>query len=70
MQMEKSKNPLSVLRETLAAFHEGEEGVALTEYVIIFSLISFGATLSLISVAVYVKAYRDFLVFWLTHPAV
>lgn len=42
----------------------------MTEYIMVFTLISFGATLSLLSCAVYVKGYRDFLVWWLSHPAV
>lgn len=54
----------------LEAFHRDESGVAMTEYIIVFSLISFGATLALLATAAYVKAYRDFLVWWLAHPAV
>lgn len=54
----------------LQRFHAEEDGVAMTEYIMVFTLISFGATLALISVAVYVKGYRDFLVWWLAHPAV
>lgn len=53
-----------------AMLHSDETGVAATEYIIIFSLITFGATLALLSTAAYVKAYRDFLVWWLAHPAV
>ena len=51
-------------------FHRDEAGVAMTEYIIVFSLVSLGATISLIGCAVYVKGYRDFLVWWLAHPAV
>lgn len=51
-------------------FHQDEAGVAMTEYIIVFSLVSLGATISLIGTAVYVKGYRDFLVWWLAHPAV
>lgn len=58
------------LVDALARLHHEESGVAYTEYLIIFSLISIGATIALISTAVYVKAYRDFLVWWLAHPAV
>lgn len=58
------------LVDTLTRLHGDESGVAYTEYLIIFSLISIGATIALISTAVYVKAYRDFLVWWLAHPAV
>ena len=58
------------LMALLNAFHEDEGAVAMTEYIIVFSLISLGATISLISVAYYVKAYRDFMVWWLSHPAV
>ena len=58
------------LMALLNAFHEDEDAIAMTEYIIVFSLISIGATISLISVAYYVKAYRDFMVWWLSHPAV
>lgn len=57
-------------KRLLQRFHAEEDGVAMTEYIIVFTLVSFGATLSLLSVAVYVKGYRDFLVWWLSHPAV
>lgn len=56
--------------QLLKRFHDDESGVAMTEYIIIFSMISFGATLALLGTAVYVKGYRDFLVWWLAHPAV
>ena len=61
---------LARIGSALRAFHEDEQGVATTEYIIVFSLVSFGATLALIGVAVYVKGYRDFLLWWLAHPAV
>jgi Flp pilus assembly pilin Flp len=51
-------------------FHEDESGVAATEYIIVFSLISFGAVIALLMTAAYVKAYRDFLVWWFAHPAI
>lgn len=54
----------------LQRLHAEEDGVAMTEYIMVFTLISFGATLALISVSIYVKGYRDFLVWWLAHPAV
>ncbi|QED27508.1 hypothetical protein FRD01_09695 [Microvenator marinus] len=57
-------------KQMLKRFHSDESGVAMTEYIIVFSLISLGATISLLSTAVYVKGYRDFLVWWLAHPAV
>ncbi len=50
--------------------HWDESGIAMTEYIIIFTLMSFGAALSLLAVAAYVKGYRDFLVWWLAHPAI
>ncbi len=59
-----------LLMALLNAFHEDEDAVAMTEYIIVFSLVSIGATISLISVAYYIKAYRDFMVWWLSHPAV
>ena len=57
-------------KDVFQNFHQDESGVAMTEYIIVFSLISLGATISLIGCAVYVKCYRDFLVWWLAHPAV
>lgn len=61
---------LEKAKSLMSEFHKDEAGVAMTEYIIVFSLISFGATVSLLSCAVYVKGYRDFLVWWLAHPAV
>ena len=58
------------LRSRIELFDGDESGVATTEYILVFSLVSFGATLALLSTAAYVKAYRDFLVWWLAHPAV
>ena len=49
---------------------EDQRGVAMTEYIIIFSLVTFGAAVALMGTAAYVKAYRDFMVWWLAHPAV
>ena len=56
--------------EHLKRIHEDEGGVAMTEYVIVLTVIVIGAAVSLLGVSYYVKAYRDFLVWWLTHPAV
>lgn len=61
---------LNSTKELVKRLHQEDSGVAMTEYIIVFSGISFGATLALISVAAYIKGYRDFLVWWLTHPAV
>ena len=61
---------LDMAKSLVSRFHNDESGVAMTEYIIVFSLISLGATISLLSCAVYVKGYRDFLVWWLAHPAV
>ena len=58
------------LGDVLRAFHRDESGVAMTEYIIVFSLISLGSTISVLVTAAYVKGYRDFLVWWLGHPAV
>ncbi len=57
-------------KQLLQRLHAEEDGVAMTEYIMVFTLVSFGATLALISVSIYVKGYRDFLVWWLAHPAV
>jgi Flp pilus assembly pilin Flp len=56
--------------EQLRRFHEDEGGVAMTEYVIVLSTVVISSTISLIAVSYNVKAYRDFLIWWLTHPAV
>jgi Flp pilus assembly pilin Flp len=58
------------LRAHLERFHADESGVAMTEYIIVFSLLSLGATISLIIVTAFIKGYRDFLVWWLGHPMV
>ena len=57
-------------KHLLQRFHAEEDGVAMTEYIMVFTLISFGATLALLACAIFVKGYRDFLVWWLAHPAV
>ena len=56
--------------DILRAFHEDESGVAATEYITVFTLLSFGATLAMIMTTTYVKAYRDFMVWWYAHPAI
>lgn len=56
--------------DAIARFHEDDSGVAMTEYIIVFTLISFGATIALIATAAFIKGYRDFMVWWLGHPAV
>ena len=61
---------ISKMKNILKKFDANESGVAMTEYIIVFTTITFGATVSLLACAVYVKAYRDFLVWWLSHPAV
>ncbi|QDG51940.1 hypothetical protein FIV42_14690 [Persicimonas caeni] len=70
----KETNKLQRVRQTvvdaLDSFHRDDSGVAMTEYIIVFTLISFGATIALIGTAAYIKAYRDFMVWWLGHPAV
>jgi Flp pilus assembly pilin Flp len=67
----RTKSPdMGALKRLALEFHEDESGVAMTEYIIIFSLIALGSTIALLSTAVYVKGYRDFLVWWLSHPAV
>ena len=66
----KISNLLPMLRSRLEALHSDQQAIAATEYVIIFALVSLGATVSLLATAAYVKAYRDFMVWWLAHPAV
>lgn len=62
--------PANTVASVLRRLHDDESGVAATEYIIVFSLLSLGATIALIASSVYVKGYRDFLVWWLAHPAV
>lgn len=66
----KVSNVLTSLGSRLKSFDRDQRGVAMTEYIMIFCLISFGALVALLSTAAYVKAYRDFMVWWLAHPAV
>lgn len=61
---------LTSLKSRIHQLDRDQSGVASTEYIIIFSLVSFGAMIGLLSTAAYVKAYRDFMVWWLAHPAV
>jgi Flp pilus assembly pilin Flp len=58
------------LRALIERFHADESGVAMTEYIIVFTLMSLGATIALIAVTVWIKGYRDFMVWWLGHPLV
>ena len=60
----------SRMRAILEQFHADESGVAMSEYIIVFTLLSFGAMIALLTVSVYIKGYRDFLVWWLGHPMV
>lgn len=57
-------------QQLVRQLHRDESGVAATEYIIVFTLITFGATLAVIATAAFVKAYRDFLVWWFAHPAI
>lgn len=56
--------------QALANFHREESGVAATEYIIVFSLVSLICTISILNATFYVKGYRDFMIYWLAHPAV
>jgi Flp pilus assembly pilin Flp len=66
----KMNEVISNISARLQQFHREEDGVAATEYILVFSLITFWSAVALMSTAAYVKAYRDFLVWWLAHPAV
>lgn len=68
--MSKLTHTPSLIAKTLVDFHNEEEGVASTEYIIVFSLLSFGVTIATLASAYYVKGYRDFMLYWLSHPAV
>lgn len=61
---------LRTMKDLMSRLNEDEAGVAYTEYIIVFSAISIGSTVALLATAAYVKGYRDFLVWWLAHPAV
>ena len=67
---QEAKNMWSKGKELVRRFHEDEEGVAMTEYIIVFSLITIGSTIALIGTGYYIKGYRDFMVFWMSSPAV
>ncbi len=67
MEISKVLKPLA---RRLKEFDGDECGVAATEYILVFALITFTATIALLGTAAYVKAYRDFMVWWLAHPAV
>lgn len=60
----------SLMAKALTDFHHEEEGVASTEYIIVFALMSFGVTIATLASAYYIKGYRDFMLYWLSHPAV
>ena len=59
-----------VLINLLDEFHREESGVAATEYIIVFSLISLICTIAILNATFYVKGYRDLMIYWLAHPAV
>lgn len=63
-------NVQSLVPRPVRQLHADESGVAATEYIIVFTLITLGATLALIGTAAYIKAYRDFTLWWFAHPAV
>lgn len=54
----------------LRRFHTDEGGVAMTEYIIVFTFVTIGTTLSLLGTTAAIRGYRDFLVWWMTHPGV
>ena len=58
------------LQASFIAFHDDESGVAMTEYIMVFTVVSMASVMAIIWTAAYVKAYRDFLLWWLAHPAV
>ena len=41
----------------------------MTEYLIVFTTVIIGTTVAIFGVAAYIKAYRDFMIWWLAHPA-
>jgi Flp pilus assembly pilin Flp len=64
------ENAQSLVPQPIQKLHGDESGIAATEYIIVFTLITVGATMALIGTAAYVKAYRDFTLWWFAHPAV
>lgn len=66
----RSRDETIRIADRLRKFHEDESGIAMTEYIIVFSLITFGGVMALLATGMYVKGYRDFLVWWYAHPAV
>ena len=61
---------LQCIRQQAHLFHQDESGIAMTEYIIVFTAVSMASIMAIIWTAAYVKAYRDFLLWWLAHPAV
>lgn len=66
----KISNFWTAFHDRLQALHGDQSGVAMTEYLVVFSLVTFTAAVSLLTTAAFVRGYRDFLVWWLAHPAV
>lgn len=66
----RSRDETIRIADRLQRLHDDESGVAATEYIIVFTLITFGAVIALLATGMYVKGYRDFLVWWYAHPAV
>ena len=54
----------------LRRLHEDESAVAATEYIIVFTLVTFGSTIAMLVTLTYIKANRDFTLWWFAHPAV
>lgn len=69
-KMPPNRTMLSRIASALSRFDRDDAGVAMTEYILVFSLISMGAIVALMASTAYIKAYRDFLVWWLGHPLV
>jgi Flp pilus assembly pilin Flp len=65
----RQSEPVGVLG-ALRRLHADESGIAMTEYIMVFTFVTFGATIALIGVGAYIKAYRDFMMWWLAHPAI
>jgi hypothetical protein len=65
-----SSGVYKLLKTSVVGFHNNDSGVAMTEYILVFTVVSMASVMAIVWTAAYVKAYRDFLIWWLAHPAV
>ena len=62
------KELLAHLHDELARLHDDEEGVAITEYVVIVTFCTIFMALGIFATGVMLRDYYDFLLHWLNLP--